>query len=150
MACMFELAEYTVGSVVVGIGISAIAIAMMFLFIKVLGRRKEHNILSISSIVIFSLLLLTFNILFCSLVSAKNEAADNVVEYNTNLYIRDGEAHIGITDQETKVKKIKRYLWLDGILCFSLFFAGTFASYGLMDKKRLKVSKQGYNEYDSF
>lgn len=150
IACMFELAKYTVGSVIVGITISVIAIAVLFFVLKVIGRRKSHTPFSIGAAVLFSTLLIVFNIVFCGLVRAKNDATE-YVQQGKIFELRGVDSSFSISfDENSEVKKINKYLWLDGFLCLGIFMAGILASYGFMEKPIKKVSNAnrcyGYND----
>lgn len=147
---MFELAEYTVGSVIVGITVSVIAIAVLFFILKVIGRRKSHTPFSIGAAVLFSVLLIVLNIVFCGLVRAKNDATESV-QQGKIFELRGADSSFCISfDENSEIKKINKYLWLDGLLCFGIFMAGILASYILMEKPMKKMSKPthyyGYND----
>lgn len=138
---MFEIALFSVGSVLLGIVISIVAAIIMLLSVNIVSD-KRHTPLSYITVMLFTLLLLVFNVLFIGLLNAK----DKIIEYQNSTEYRLIQNGVGFLDQispelsevanaligddvmkdalEEKISQINEYLWIDGAICIVVFVLG--------------------------
>lgn len=149
---MFELATYSVGSVLLGILVTLIAATIMLLCVPFLFGR-QHTLHSYVTIFLFTTILLVLNINFAGLIHSKEQLEDYQHNYEYNLLQKGTSildkvspdlsdfvsALLGGDESaeyiEYQINRINKYLWIDGILCVVIFIIGLGVVYAVAENK---------------
>ena len=136
------LVSYSLGIVSIAVVVTLVVVLLMMILSQMWKKEKSFSSMSYFVIILFATLLLCTNVVFCGLLKTKAELAEveYSLEYRGVKYVDEllsiyasnthsilvnilGSDNI-VSQVQQKKADVKKYLWIDVVVEFVLFFLG--------------------------
>lgn len=159
---MFEYLLFNSEGVMIGLLVAVIVALILFFIVRLLG--KNHNVISLAVVLLFTILFFVIGVLFSGLASTKTmlveyqttamgyaqQLTDQLVNYSPRLseFISTFSEGVSAEYVDSQCRQISKYQWLTGILSVLFLIIGVIASYYTADAPRSARGRSGRSHRD--